>query len=81
SNPIRKKGKLCELTGDIGTKEVLSPVDGTGISSYNSAVLNDADIIIDYPYSSGWIVKISGVDPNGLTGLMTAQEYQNYINQ
>jgi glycine cleavage system H protein len=45
------------------------------VSEVNSVLNNSPETINSDPYGTGWMVKVSDVDPNSLTGLLDAASY------
>lgn len=58
--------------------EIYAPFSGT-VRSINQEVVDNPDLINDDPYDGGWLVEISLDDPDELKGLMSADDYADYI--
>jgi len=58
--------------------ELYAPFSGT-VLDVNSEVLDNPGIINDDPYDSGWLLEISLDDAEELKGLMSADDYSEYI--
>lgn len=58
--------------------EVYAPFSGV-VRSVNHEVLENPGPINDDPYDSGWLVEISLADPDELKGLMSADDYADYV--
>lgn len=58
--------------------EVYAPFSGT-VRSVNHEVLENPGPINDDPYDSGWLVEITLADPDELKGLMSADDYADYV--
>lgn len=58
--------------------EIYAPFSGT-VQSVNHEVLDNPDLVNDDPYDGGWLVEISLDDPDELKGLMSADDYADYI--
>lgn len=58
--------------------EIYAPFSGT-VRSINHEVVDNPDLINDDPYDGGWLVEISLDDPEELKGLMSADDYADYI--
>ena len=68
-------GQTCgEVESTKSVSDIYSPVTGT-VSEVNSVLTNSPETINSDPYGTGWMVKVSAVDPNSLTGLMDAASY------
>jgi len=79
------EGDLVEQDDSVGSiearktvAELYAPFSGTVID-VNSEVLDNPGIINDDPYDSGWLLEISLDDAEELKGLMSADDYAEYI--
>ncbi|MFC1478581.1 glycine cleavage system protein GcvH [Candidatus Margulisiibacteriota bacterium] len=78
-------GKDIEQMEELGVVEsvktistVYSPVSGE-ITEINEQLQDTPEIINESPYEDGWIVKMALGDANEVDDLMTADEYQEHI--
>ena len=60
--------------------EIYLPVGGEVIS-VNSKLEDAPEAINDDPYGDGWIIKIRIADPAQLDGLLSADEYIEYLKE
>lgn len=71
-----------EKFGDIesvkATSELVSPLSGELIAS-NPALADNPEFINDDPYNTGWMLSIKLTDQSQLDGLMSAEEYIQYL--
>jgi len=58
--------------------EVYAPFSGT-IHAVNHEVVDNPGLLNDDPYDSGWLVEISLDDVEELKGLMSADDYADYV--
>ena len=58
--------------------DIYAPFSGT-VLSVNQEVLDTPTLINDDPYDSGWLVEVSLNDRDELKGLMTADDYVDYV--
>ena len=58
--------------------EVYAPLSGT-IHAVNHEVVDNPGLLNDDPYDSGWLVEISLDDVEELKGLMSADDYADYV--
>ncbi len=79
------EGDEVEQDDSIGSIEarktvadIYAPFSGT-VRSVNHEVIDNPDLINDDPYDGGWLVEISLDDPDELKGLMSADDYEDYI--
>lgn len=78
-------GKTLDVHGTVGTIEsvksvsdVYAPVAGE-VTAANEALAEAADLINKDPHGQGWICRIKLADPQAVAGLMTAAEYEKYL--
>ena len=58
--------------------ELYAPFSGT-VRDVNHEVQDNPGLVNDDPYDSGWLAEISLDDPDELKGLMTADDYADYV--
>ncbi|MEI6305477.1 MAG: glycine cleavage system protein GcvH [Deltaproteobacteria bacterium] len=58
--------------------EFYAPFSGT-VRDINNEVLDNPGLINDDPYDSAWLAEISVSDPEELKGLMSAEDYREYV--
>ena len=58
--------------------ELYAPFSGT-VQSVNHEVTDNPGLINDDPYDSGWLVEVSLDDADELKGLMSADDYADYV--
>lgn len=82
---LPEEGDLVEQDDSVGSiearktvAEIYAPFSGT-VLDVNSEVLDNPGLINDDPYDSGWLVEISLDDMEELKGLMSADDYAEYI--
>jgi glycine cleavage system H protein len=78
-------GKTLEVRGAIGTIEsvksvsdIYAPVAGE-VTAANEALAEAADLINKDPHGQGWICRIKLADPKAVDSLMTAADYEKYL--
>lgn len=73
-----------EVFGSIEAVKTVSdlylPVGGT-IQELNEAIEDNPESVNESPYGDGWIVKIEMSDASQLDSLMSADEYQAYLEE
>ena len=74
---VAKGDLIVEIDSVKASAEVNAPVTGKIIES-NSEVVSSPEVINDDPYGKGWFYKIEISDPDELTKLMSAEEYEKY---
>lgn len=60
------------------TSELISPVTGEVIER-NEDVIEDPGLINDDPYYKGWLITVKIYEPDELNSLMSAAEYDEYL--
>lgn len=84
---LPKGGSRVEALETFGTVEsvktvsdLFSPVSGD-VVEVNTALEDEPELINSDPYGEGWIIVVEMSDPNELGDLLTATEYQEYIEE
>ena len=77
---LPRKKKIAKITGTESNTKVYMPVSGV-IDGYNPAAKSNPSLITSYPYSLGWIAKLSKISYSDLALLMNAGEYESYVRQ
>lgn len=58
--------------------ELYAPFSGT-VQSVNHEVMDNPGLINDDPYDSGWLIEVSLDDRDELKGLLSADDYADYV--
>ncbi len=58
--------------------DVYSPVAGE-VTAINEELASAADLVNKDPHGKGWIVRVKLADPKQLDALMTAADYEKYL--
>ena len=82
---VRQGQKICTITRDGMSAELLSPVEGV-IISVNNEVLKDPSLLTRDPYKNGWICVVKSPEiatnlNNLLQGQLVAPWMQNSVRQ
>lgn len=79
------EGDEVEQDDSVGSVEarktvadIYAPFSGT-VKSVNHEVMDNPVLVNDDPYDGGWLVEISLDDPDELKGLMSADDYADYV--
>ncbi|HPX60749.1 MAG TPA: glycine cleavage system protein GcvH [Deltaproteobacteria bacterium] len=82
---LPEEGDLVEQDDSVGSiearktvAELYAPFSGT-VQEVNAEVMDNPGLINDDPYDSGWLLEISLDDPEELKGLMSAEDYAEYV--
>jgi glycine cleavage system H protein len=80
-------GREVEAEGAFGVVEsvkavsdLFSPISGT-IVDVNSVLEDQPELVNDSPYGDGWMIVIEASNSAELDGLLSAADYQTYIQQ
>lgn len=73
-----------EIFGSVesarGVEELVAPVSGE-VVEVNEEILEDPEIINGDPYGDGWLIKVKLSDLDELEELMTADEYEDFLEE
>jgi len=58
--------------------DLICPVDGQVIE-VNETIVENPDLIGEDPYDDGWLVKLKSSDASQMEELMTAEDYQAFV--
>ena len=72
--------ELTEIESTKTTSPVLAPVSGK-IVEVNEELKESPQLINEDPYGKGWIVTLKMTNPDDLENLMSAKEYEEFIEQ
>ena len=76
-----EKGEIFgSLETARGVEELIAPVSGE-VVKVNEEVLEDPEIVNDDPYGDGWLIKVKLADAEELEELMSADEYEDYLEE
>ena len=73
-------GKFGEIESVKAVSELYSPVSGE-VVEVNEALKDKPELVNEVPYGEGWMVRVLLADPGELGGLLSAQEYDEYLAQ
>lgn len=81
------EGDEVEQDDSIGSVEarktvadIYAPFSGT-VRNVNHEVVDNPALVNDDPYDGGWLVEISLDDPEELKGLLSADDYADYVEK
>jgi len=70
--------KFGDIESVKATSELISPISGS-IVSVNQALKENPELINDYPYEKGWMLRIKVTNPAEIDALMDADAYLKYL--
>ncbi|MBI5599021.1 MAG: glycine cleavage system protein GcvH [Deltaproteobacteria bacterium] len=60
--------------------DLYAPISGT-VVEVNDAIVDSPEVINEDPYGDAWMVKVRPGNPDEIEDLLTADEYQKYIEE
>jgi glycine cleavage system H protein len=75
---IEKGGSFCVVESTKAASDVYAPVSGK-VVEVNTALQKEPSIINHDPYDKGWLVKLTNIKTEHLTGLMDSVGYKSLI--
>ncbi len=72
--------KFGEIESVKAVSELFSPVTGEVVEA-NAALADKPELVNESPYGEGWMMRVRLNDPGEVEGLLSAQEYDEYIAQ
>jgi glycine cleavage system H protein len=75
------KGEIFGTVEAVKTvSDLFLPISAT-ILEWNEALNNSPELVNDYPYEQGWIVKIKIKDASEVASLLSAADYRSLIGK
>ncbi len=75
---VSHEGKFGDIESVKATSELISPISGE-VTSANQALKDQPELINDSPYEDGWMLVVKMSSPDEINGLMSAQEYEAFL--
>ena len=75
---VTKDDKFGVVESVKAVSDVYSPVTGT-VVAVNTGLPNSPETLNEEPYGDGWMIRVELSDPEELNDLMTAAEYEKFI--
>jgi glycine cleavage system H protein len=72
--------ELGSIESVKAVSELFTPVSGT-VVEINEALANKPDLVNTDPFGDGWMIRIKVTDPTEVDELMTAEEYDEYVEK
>ncbi|MBA2396223.1 MAG: glycine cleavage system protein GcvH [Ktedonobacteraceae bacterium] len=70
--------KFGDIESVKATSELISPISGS-IVGVNQDLKENPELINDYPYDKGWMLRIKVTNPAEIDALMDADAYLKYL--
>jgi len=77
---VSHEGKFGDIESVKATSELFSPVGGEVVKA-NADLQERPELINDDPYKEGWMIVVKMTNPSEVDSLMTAQEYEEYLQK
>jgi glycine cleavage system H protein len=78
SQGVSHEAKFGDIESVKATSELLSPISGE-VVKVNEALKDKPELINDSPYDEGWMLVVKVTRPEELNSLLSAEEYQKYL--
>jgi glycine cleavage system H protein len=75
---VQSDSKFGDIESVKATSELLSPVSGEVVQT-NAALKDHPELINDNPYDDGWMFSVRLSNQAELDNLMTAEQYEEYL--
>ena len=72
-------GQFGEIESVKAVSELYSPVSGEVIER-NDRLNDEPELVNDSAYDDGWMIKVRLTDPSEVDALMTADQYEQFLN-
>jgi glycine cleavage system H protein len=79
-DPIAKDAPFAVVESVKAVSDVYAPITGL-ITEVNDELPNSPEVINEDPYGDGWMVRMKPGVPGEMDELLTAEEYEELINE
>jgi glycine cleavage system H protein len=80
SEEVEQGDSIGSLEARKTVAEIYAPFSGR-VREVNKEVLDNPELLNDDPYDGGWLMEISVTDRDEFKGLMSADDYAEYVEQ
>jgi len=77
---VAQGAELAVIESVKAASDIIAPIAGK-VSAVNTALDEDPEIINEDPYGKGWVCQLADYDESGLDALMTAEEYEKFLEE
>jgi glycine cleavage system H protein len=70
--------KFGEIESVKAVSDLSSPISGS-ITEVNQGAVDNPQLVNDGPYSEGWLLKVAMADESEMGSLMSASEYESFL--
>jgi glycine cleavage system H protein len=75
---VSREGKFGDIESVKATSELISPVSGEVVKA-NDELKDQPELVNDSPYENGWMLVVKMSNPDEVDSLMSAGEYNAYL--
>ena len=75
---LTKMEKLGEVESVKSVSDIFSPVSGE-VVAVNQVVIDSPELVNEDPHDNGWLVRIRPSQPADMDDLMTAADYESFL--
>ena len=75
---VSNEQKFGDIESVKATSELISPISGE-VTRVNEELRDHPELINDSPYEDGWMLVVKLSNPAELDGLMSADEYEKFL--
>ena len=75
---LKQMEKFGEIESVKAVSDLYSPLSGEVVEA-NAALIDKPELVNESPYGEGWMIRVQLKDPAELGGLLTAEQYDEYI--
>ena len=75
---VENMGKLGEVESVKSVSDIFCPISGE-VVEINQEAVESPEIINEDPYGKGWLIRLNPSNPNQLDQLMSASEYEIFL--
>lgn len=75
---LKAEDQLGEVESTKATSTIYTPVTGTVVET-NAELQDHPELLNQDPYGRGWIAVLEMADPEEVNGLMTPEQYEEFL--
>ena len=77
---VKPSDELAAVESSKAASDIFAPVGGT-VTAINTVLEETPETINASPYDEGWICRLGQINAADADGLMTAEDYQTFLEQ
>jgi glycine cleavage system H protein len=77
---VKAKGTFGVVESVKAVSDLYAPVSGK-VVAVNTSLPDNPDTVNKDPYGAGWMIKIEMADPKETAALMSAADYEKYVQE